>query len=67
MITARPYRFGPHMIATARALADTNMGSAGHRILSLGSQCRGPGFSFRDFLGSAALAEMLALRPEGLA
>jgi hypothetical protein len=63
MTTARPYRFGPHMIGTARALPDTNMGSARHGILSLGSQC----LSFRDILGSAALAEMLALRPEGLA
>ena len=59
-------RFGPHVIAIARFLADTDDVPA-REVVRFFEEVdrRWPGLSFRDFLGAAVLAEALAMKTEG--
>jgi hypothetical protein len=62
------YRFGPHVIALAHFLADTDEVPANEGVRFFEEvDRRWPGLSFRDFVGAAVLAEAMAMKTEGSA
>jgi hypothetical protein len=54
--------FGPHVIAIARFLANTEVAPEDTVAFLIEVNRRWPGLSFRDFMGAAVLAEALAMK-----
>jgi hypothetical protein len=64
----RHYVFGPHVIRLAYFIrAYPELSPTGMVPFFEEIDRRWPGLSFRDFMGAAALAEMLAMQPRGRA
>jgi hypothetical protein len=61
-----PQRFGPHVPALARFLAEAGATADSVALLVEVNQ-RWPNLSFRDFMGAAVLAEAFALKTAGTA